>query len=145
VLSKARRDGASKLLALAGQAANHAFFFEGLTPKGGGEAPDALARPIKEEFGSLGDLRTRFGDAATGVMGSGWVWLARRPGGTLAVEVTHDADSLIGGPDIPLLVCDVWEHAYYLDFRHRRAKYVEAFWNLVDWSVVAERAGAGAE
>lgn len=143
VLAKARSDGAGKLQALAGQAANHEFFFAGLGPKAGGDPPDEVARPLREAFGSLGELKKRVADAATGVMGSGWVWLARRPGGTLAVEVTHDADTLLGSTQTPLLVCDVWEHAYYLDYRHRRAKYVEAFWHLVDWTVVAARMDSG--
>ena len=90
----------------------------------------------------MGSLRSsRFSKAAVGQFGSGWAWLVKDGGGKLIVEATSNADNPLRGGRRPLLTCDVWEHAYYIDYRNARAKYVEAFWSLVNWDFVGKNLG----
>ena len=123
----------------AAQAWNHAFYWQCLRPvaAGGGEPAGALAEAIGKAFGGVEALRAQFDDLALKTFGSGWVWLVQRAEGGLALAATANAATPLTGSDIPLLACDVWEHAYYIDYRNARAKYLEAFWNLVDWDFVA--------
>ena len=127
----------------AAQAWNHAFYWQCLRPSagGGGGAPSgALAEAIDRAFGSFDGLRRQFDALALKTVGSGWVWLVQRAGGGgLALATTANAATPLTGSDTPLLTCDVWEHAYYIDYRNARAKYLEAFWNVVDWDFVAAR------
>src|SRR3546814_3476634 len=92
---------------------------------------------IDKSFGGVEALHGQFDDLALRTFGSGWVWLVQRAEGGLALAATANAATPLTGSDTPLLACDVWEHAYYIDYRNARAKYLEAFWNLVDWDFVA--------
>jgi len=119
---------------------NHALFWTSMKP-GGGAPPPALTRALASAFGSHESFVERFTAAATGVFGSGWAWLAAGVGGELAIEVTANQDSPLSAGRRPLLGLDVWEHAYYLRYQNRRADYVKAWWNVVDWPAVAARLG----
>ena len=124
----------------AAQAWNHAFYWRCLSPDGGGKPDGALAAAIDEHFDSLEDFRRKFSEMAATLFGSGWTWLVRKPDGSLAIENSGNAATPLRDKDTkPLLTCDVWEHAYYIDYRNARPKYVEAFWNLVNWDFVAEQ------
>ena len=117
---------------------NHAFYWRGLRPCGGGEPGGALGERIARSFGDFARFKAEFERMALAVFGSGWVWLVQRPDATLALLATVNAGSpLIGEDIIPLLACDLWEHAYYIDYRGDRARYLEAFWKLVNWEFVA--------
>ena len=112
---------------------NHSLYWKSLAPKAGGEPKGAVADGIKKAFGSFEDFKKKFSEAATTHFGSGWAWLVKKSDGSLAIEATHDAGCPITSGNTPILTCDVWEHAYYIDYRNARAKYVEAFWSLVNW------------
>jgi len=112
---------------------NHSFYWKSLAPKAGGEPRGPVADGIKKAFGSFEDFKKKFSEAATTHFGSGWAWLVKKSDGSLAIEATHDAGCPITSGNTPILTCDVWEHAYYIDYRNARAKYVEAFWSLVNW------------
>jgi len=121
----------------AAQVWNHTFYFRGLSPAGGGEPDGELAGAIATEFGSFAAFREEFTRAAAGNFGSGWTWLARAAGGGLEIVNTSNAGTLAVGDQRPLLTIDVWEHAYYLDVRNERPRYIERWWQVVDWSFVA--------
>ena len=123
----------------AAQIWNHTFYWHSLSPKGGGEPSGKLADAIKKSFGSFAEFKDKFTQTAIGTFGSGWAWLVQRPDGTLGIVSTSNAATPLTGSDKPLLTCDVWEHAYYVDYRNARPKYVEAFWNLVNWDFVAQQ------
>jgi superoxide dismutase, Fe-Mn family len=125
----------------AGQHFNHSFYWKSMAPKAGGEAKGAIADAIKKSFGDFAAFKKQFSDAAAGHFGSGWAWLIRDKEGSLKVTATHDADTPIKHGDHPLLTCDVWEHAYYIDYRNARPKYIEAFWNVVNWDFVNQNLG----
>ena len=122
----------------AAQALNHQLFFEGLTPSQS-PMPAALQRRIERDFGSVEAMRDEFTTAATMLFGSGWVWLVEDRDGRLSIVTTPNAVSPLNQGLTPLMVLDVWEHAYYIDYRNRRADFVKAFWNVVDWNRVAAR------
>ena len=117
----------------AAQVWNHTFYWNCLAPKGGGEPAGRLAEAINKAFGSFAAFKEQFTNTAITTFGSGWAWLVQRPDGSLGLVSTPNAATPLTGPDKPLLTCDVWEHAYYIDYRNARPKYVEAFWNLVNW------------
>lgn len=121
--------------------ANHALFWDTMSPSGGGEPPAALRTALEAAFGSVEQFRTRLSAAAAGVFGSGWAFLVRDTRGALGIVALPNQDSpwLVGST--PLLGVDVWEHAYYLKYQNRRADYIAAWWNVVDWGAVARRAG----
>ena len=121
----------------AAQVWNHTFYWHCLSPNGGGEPTGKLAEAINAAFGSFDKFKEAFTKTAVGTFGSGWGWLVQRPDGALALASTPNAATPLTGEDTPLLTCDVWEHAYYIDYRNARPKYVEAFWNLVNWDFVA--------
>ncbi len=123
----------------AAQAWNHAFYWRCMSPAGGGEPPGALMEAVKRDFGSAEKLREQFTDAAGDQFGSGWAWLVQQADGKLAITSTDNADTPLTGDATPLLTCDVWEHAYYIDYRNARPAYLEAFWKVVDWRSVAAR------
>ena len=126
----------------AAQAWNHAFYFSGLSPSGGGEPAGALAEAIKKDFGSFAEFREAFVQAATGLFGSGWVWLVL-DGNTLKVLQTSNSDLPMKHGQQALLVLDVWEHAYYLDYRNLRPKYIDAALDhLVNWNFAADNYAA---
>lgn len=122
----------------AAQTWNHTFFFEALTPAQG-NLPEALEARLTAAFGSVADFKKQFTQAAMGVFGSGWVWLTADAEGHLSITAEPNAGNPMRKQLKPLLVIDVWEHAYYIDYRNRRADFIEAFWKLVDWNKVAER------
>jgi Fe-Mn family superoxide dismutase len=121
----------------AAQVWNHTFYWSGLSPKGGGEAKGATADALIKNFGTLKDFQEKFTNAAVTHFGSGWAWLVKNPDGKLTIETTSNAGNPIRDGKKALLVCDVWEHAYYIDYRNARAKYVENFWKIVNWDFVA--------
>jgi superoxide dismutase, Fe-Mn family len=122
----------------AAQAWNHAFFWRCLTPSGEGAPSGDLADAITRDFGGMDALRDEFEKAVTQLFGSGWVWLLRDAGGVLSVIASSNAGNPMTEGQTPLLTCDVWEHAYYIDYRNAKPKYFAGFWHLVDWDFVAE-------
>ena len=123
----------------AAQVWNHTFYWNCLKPNGGGEPTGKLAEAITKAFGSFAAFKEQFTNTALTTFGSGWAWLVQRPDGTLALVSTSNAATPLTGSDKPLLTCDVWEHAYYVDYRNARPKYVEAFWKLVNWDFVSRQ------
>jgi Fe-Mn family superoxide dismutase len=123
----------------AAQVWNHTFYWNCLSPKGGGEPTGKLAEAITKAFGSFQAFKDQFSQTSITTFGSGWGWLVQRPDGSLALVSTSNAATPLTGADRALLTCDVWEHAYYVDYRNARPKYVEAFWNLVNWDFVASQ------
>ncbi|MEJ2515319.1 MAG: Fe-Mn family superoxide dismutase [Gammaproteobacteria bacterium] len=122
----------------AAQVWNHTFYWHCLSPSGGGQPSGDLAQAIDKAFGSFDAFKTSFTDKATTLFGSGWAWLVKKPDGSLEIVQTSNADTPLRSADTPLMTCDVWEHAYYIDYRNARPKYLEAFWNLVNWDFVAK-------
>jgi len=122
----------------AAQVWNHAFFFDSLTPESG-PMSRKLTACLAAEFGSVEEFRQQFFAAATGLFGAGWVWLVADSKGKLYIRSESNAGNPLRKGFTPLLVIDVWEHAYYIDYRNRRADYVQAVWDLIDWKVVRER------
>jgi len=121
----------------AAQVWNHTFFWNCMSPNGGGEPTGALAEAINKAFGDFATFKAQFSETAIKTFGSGWAWLVQRPDGALALVSTSNANTPLTGEDTALLTCDVWEHAYYIDYRNARPKFVEAFWNTVNWEFVA--------
>ncbi len=119
--------------------ANHALFWEIMSGQGGGEPRGDLAKAIDEQLGGFDKFAQALKAAALGRFGSGWAWLSLGADGKLLVESTLNQDSPLMHGNTPLLGVDVWEHAYYLKYQNRRADYVDAFWNVVDWDAVARR------
>ncbi|WP_298192247.1 Fe-Mn family superoxide dismutase [Metallibacterium sp.] len=123
----------------AAQVWNHSFYWQSLSPKGGGDPSGKLADALIKAFGSIEKFREEFSKTAIGTFGSGWAWLVQRPDGNLGLASTSNAATPLTGADRALLTCDVWEHAYYIDYRNVRPKYLEAFWKLVNWEHAARR------
>lgn len=121
----------------AAQVYNHTFYWNCLAPKAGGEPAGKLAEAINEAFGSFDAFKEKFSATAVGTFGSGWAWLVKNADGKLEIISTSNAGNPLTENKKPLLTCDVWEHAYYIDYRNARASYVEKFWNLVNWDFVA--------
>lgn len=122
----------------AAQVWNHIFYWHCLSPQGGGEPQGKLAAAINQAFGSFTAFREQFSDAAVKNFGAGWTWLVKKPDGSLAIVNTSNAATPLTGEDKPLLTVDVWEHAYYIDYRNARPAYLENFWALVNWAFVEE-------
>ncbi|PPT90302.1 Fe-Mn family superoxide dismutase [Xanthomonas theicola] len=131
------RRAQGRLFQHAAEVWNHAFYWRGLRPRGGGEPGGALGERIAKRFGDFARFQADFQRMALAVFGSGWIWLVQRPDATLALVATGNAGSPLTGEDLPLLACDLWEHAYYIDYRGDRTRYLEAFWKLVNWEFVA--------
>ncbi len=117
--------------------ANHNLFWRTMSPNGGGSPDGDLAAAIDAAFGNFDAFKSTFSNAGATRFGSGWAWLVLQGGGGLAVYSTANQDSPYMQGDTPLLGCDVWEHAYYLNYQNRRADYIAAWWNVVDWEAVA--------
>ncbi|EKX74268.1 superoxide dismutase Fe, putative [Theileria equi strain WA] len=118
----------------AAQVWNHAFYWNSMGPNCGGEPVGTIRKLIEDKFGSFGKFKEDFSSLLAGHFGSGWGWLVLKDDGTADIVQTHDAGSpLRDNLGKPLLVCDVWEHAYYIDYRNDRAAYINAWWNLVNW------------
>jgi len=122
--------------------ANHSFFWDVMSPGGGGEPSGPLAKALKDTFGSFDDFKTKFKEAAVGRFGSGWAWLCQQDG-KLHVCSTPNQDSTVmeDKNHAPLLGLDVWEHAYYLKYQNKRPDYIDAWWNVVNWKQVAKYFG----
>lgn len=122
----------------AAQVWNHTFYWNCLSPNGGGVPSGEIANAITKQFGSFTEFKEKFTNAAVTLFGSGWAWLVKGNDDSLSIETTSNAGDPLKDGKKPLLTCDVWEHAYYIDHRNARAKYIEAFWNLVNWEFVAQ-------
>ncbi len=118
---------------------NHTMFWESMGPNAGGEPTGALAEAITSTFGSFDAFKTQFNDAGVKRFGSGWSWLVKGTDGKLAIVSTANQDNPLTDGQTPLLGNDVWEHAYYLKYQNRRPEYLAAWWNTVNWPVVAKR------
>lgn len=126
----------------AAQAYNHTFYWYCMTPNTADTMPappSHLAAALEETFGSLDSFVKEFTDTGLKHFGSGWAWLLRTKDGRLQVKGMHDADTPVKDGDLPLLALDVWEHAYYIDYRNARATYIEAFWKVINWQFVEDQ------
>lgn len=121
----------------AAQVWNHTFYWQCLAPNSGGEPSGALAAAINQTFGSIADFKTKISQAAVGNFGSGWTWLVKNHDGSLEIINTSNAATPLTQGKKPLLTIDVWEHAYYIDYRNARAKYLEEIWKIINWNFVA--------
>ncbi|MCU4157179.1 superoxide dismutase [Carboxylicivirga sp. A043] len=118
---------------------NHTFYFMSFKPKGGGEPTGALADAIKTSFGSFDKFKEAFSAAAATLFGSGWAWLVKKGDGSLEIVKESNAGNPLRNGLTPILTCDVWEHAYYLDKQNLRPKYIEEFFSILDWEVISAR------
>ena len=124
----------------AAQVWNHTFYWNGLAPNAGGLPSGALAKAIDAKWGSFDAFKDAFTKSAIGNFGSSWTWLVKKPDGSLDIVNTSNAANPVTTQDKPLLTCDLWEHAYYIDHRNRRPDYLNGFWALVNWDFVAKNA-----
>ena len=122
----------------AAQVWNHSFYWNCLSPQGGGEPTGALKQAIDTKFGSFEEFKKQFTATCVGTFGSGWGWLVKTPTGELELASTSNAATPLTSANKALLTCDVWEHAYYIDYRNSRPNYMAAFWNLVNWEFVSK-------
>jgi len=122
----------------AAQVWNHTFYWNSLSPQGGGAPSGALGEAINKKWGSFEEFKKAFSQTAITTFGSGWAWLVKKADGSLDLVSTGNAATPLTTDAKPLLTCDVWEHAYYIDYRNARPKYVESFWNLVNWDFAAK-------
>ncbi len=122
----------------AAQIWNHTFYWHSMSPNGGGEPTGELATALEKAFGSIDNFKEKFTEKALTQFGSGWAWLVKNKDGALEVVNTLNANNPLTDGKKPLLTCDVWEHAYYIDTRNDRGKYVSNFWQLVNWDFAAE-------
>ncbi|MEQ8659254.1 MAG: superoxide dismutase [Gammaproteobacteria bacterium] len=121
----------------AAQVWNHTFYWHCMSPDGGGQPDGALQQAIIDAFGTLDAFRDKFGAAVKSLFGSGWVWLVREDDDRLVIESTRDGDNPLAANRHAVLCCDAWEHAFYIDYRNDKGKYVDAFWQVVNWDFVA--------
>ena len=123
----------------AAQVFNHTFYWESLAPNAGGIPAGAVLDAIVKNFGSFDEFKAKFTQASITLFGSGWAWLVKTPEGKLEITQESNAGNPMTKGLKPILTCDVWEHAYYLDVQNRRPDYLAAFWNLVNWKAVEKR------
>lgn len=134
------RSSSGVLFNNAAQAWNHSFYWNCLSPAGGGEPSGKLADAIQSAFGSLDAFRKEFEKHALGNFGSGWTWLVKKQDGSVLISDTANAGTPLTDEAVtPLLTVDVWEHAYYIDYRNSRPNYLQAFWKLINWEFVSSR------
>jgi Fe-Mn family superoxide dismutase len=126
----------------AAQVWNHTFFWNSLSPKGGGAPTGTLADAINAKYGSFDKFKEEFAKVATGTFGSGWTWLVKKADGSLDIVSTSNAATPLTTDSKALLTIDVWEHAYYIDYRNARPKFIEAYWNIANWDFAAKNFGA---
>lgn len=122
----------------AAQIWNHTFYWHCLSPNGGGAPTGKLAEAINAKFGSFDAFKEMFTKSAIGNFGSSWTWLVKKADGSVDIVNTSNAATPLTTQDKPLLTCDLWEHAYYIDYRNARPKYIETFWNLVNWDFASK-------
>ena len=125
----------------AAQVWNHTFYWNSLSPNGGGAPTGKVADAINAKWGSFDAFKEAFTKSAVGNFGSGWTWLVKKADGSLDIVNTSNAGTTLTSDDVALITCDVWEHAYYIDYRKARPKYLEIFWNLVNWDFAAKNLG----
>jgi superoxide dismutase, Fe-Mn family len=130
-----------KIFNNAAQVWNHTFFWNSMAPKAGGPPTGTIAAAIDRAFGSFGDFQKKFNEAAVGQFGSGWAWLVKTADGGLAIETTSNADTPFAAGKTCILTLDVWEHAYYIDYRNARAKFAEEWWKVVNWDFANKNFG----
>ena len=118
---------------------NHTFYWNCLSPEGGGEPTGALMNALKGDFGSFESFKEQFSKAAATLFGSGWAWLVKTPAGKLEIVQESNAGNPLRNGLEPIMTCDVWEHAYYIDKRNMRPAYIEDFWKVIDWNAIANR------
>jgi Fe-Mn family superoxide dismutase len=118
---------------------NHTFYWNCMSPDGGGEPTGALLNAIKSDFGSFEAFKEQFSKAAATLFGSGWAWLVKSPAGRLEIVQESNAGNPLRSGKEPIMTCDVWEHAYYIDKRNLRPAYIEDFWKVVDWETIGKR------
>ncbi|MCC2658061.1 MAG: superoxide dismutase [Panacagrimonas sp.] len=135
------RRSSGKIFNNVAQAWNHDFFWKCLTPQSR-PAGDALGKALEKGFGSVDEFKSTFTKTAVDTFGSGWAWLVRDKDGSLKVVSTSNADTPVRSGQTPLLTCDVWEHAYYIDYRNERPKFLQNFWQIVNWEFVAQNLDA---
>ena len=123
----------------AAQIWNHTFYFESFSPKGKSIPSGALAVAINSSFGSFTAFQEQFTKAAATLFGSGWAWLVKNNDGVLQIIQESNAGNPLKKGLTPVMTCDVWEHAYYIDYRNRRPDYIKAFWELLDWNIISKR------
>lgn len=127
----------------AAQVWNHTFFWNCLSPNGGGEPTGALAEAINKSFGSFENFKKEFTDKTVAIFGSGWSWLVKKADGSLEIRQTANAHTPLEDDSVKtVLTCDIWEHAYYIDYRNVRPKFLEAYWNLVNWDFASQNYGS---
>ncbi len=133
-LEEVVKTSSGKTFNMAAQIWNHDFYWLSLAPKAGGNPTGKIAEAIDKSFGSFESFQKKFDEAAVNHFGSGWAWLVREQNSNdLSIMSLHDADTPLAHGKVAVLTCDVWEHAYYIDYRNARPKYMEAFWKLVNW------------
>ncbi|MEJ5298295.1 MAG: Fe-Mn family superoxide dismutase, partial [Armatimonadota bacterium] len=132
------RESQGPLFNNAAQVWNHTFYWNSMSPSGGGAPRGAIAEAIEKSFGSFEEFRKAFSDAAVSLFGSGWCWLVKSGDG-LEIVTTSNAGTPLTEGKTPLLTLDVWEHAYYIDYRNARAKFVDGFWDVVNWEHAARQ------
>jgi Fe-Mn family superoxide dismutase len=130
------RKSEGKIFNNAAQVWNHTFFWNCMGPGCGGEPSGELAQALVKSFKHFGEFKRQFSEAAINQFGTGWAWLVQKADGSLAARASEDADNPLTTDETPLLTLDVWEHAYYIDYRNERPKFVEAFWSVVNWDFV---------
>jgi len=123
----------------AAQVWNHTFYFEAFSPAGKRAPSGTVAKAIDAEYGSFDAFKEAFTKAASTLFGSGWVWLCMKPDGRLTITQEPNAGNPLRSKLVPIMTCDVWEHAYYIDYRNRRPDYIKSFWEVIDWKVIGER------
>jgi superoxide dismutase, Fe-Mn family len=142
LIVKAHKDpNGQKLFNNAAQVWNHTFYWNCMSPNGGGEPTGKIADAINKSFGSFADFKEKWSADAAALFGSGWTWLVKKDDGGVAIENLPNAGTPLAEGKTPLLTIDVWEHAYYIDYRNARPKYIEEFWKLVNWDFVNEKLG----
>lgn len=132
-LERIIRSSSGKIFNNAAQVWNHTFYWKCLTPASKRMPEGKLGDRIAASFGSFEEFQKQFAACAVGTFGSGWAWLVQKPSGKMDIRSTGNAEPAFLNGDTPLLTCDVWEHAYYIDYRNDRAAYVKAFWNVANW------------
>ena len=137
-LEKIIKESSGGLFNNAAQVWNHTFYWNCLSPNGGGEPSGALADAINSTFGSFAEFKEKFSTSAATNFGSGWTWLVKNSDGSIAIVNTSNAGCPLTDGQTPLLTIDVWEHAYYVDYRNARPKYLESIWGLINWDFVAK-------
>ncbi len=123
------------------QAWNHAFFWDCMSPNGGGAPKGSLKDALERDFGDVESFKSKFSDAAAKLFGSGWAWLAVNAEGKLEILPLSNAETPLKHDKKPILTLDVWEHAYYIDYRNERPRFVEGFWDVVNWDFAAQNLG----